>query len=518
MLPAGTSAYQRKLWSRASLTTHVLPAGKLPAKGKAAAKPASKKQTQSRKRKLDDINLQAAAAQLHTPKTPAPQPAGEPPTAATLAPLANPAVQSGVTCDPDAVPSDVAGTSTASQPSGVLVPQQEAPEMGGPTSAAGMTEEAACIAADSHRSSTKALQLPDHIAQPDSVMQEASPSTEAAVFQAAQDQLQLSPDAILQQHAPIVGSWDSVAAAAAADLGDWESQQGRSRAACETQPESDVPQSVAPPEAESAGTDPATCELCDIQSVKEHQQESAAAASSAVQQASPDVSASLSGMPWDLAVSGCMPAPAGGCVNKDVSLWHDQPGAAAMGPLQSFTEDHNALVAAPSEAQHEVAAPEATAPPFCHHEAARPEMLSKSAAPSGILSKQPSKPSLSMAPVSAVRGDSETGKGIDTDPALAGCGMDAQAVRPQDTTSSKTCPPDFTLEFEGLPACCLSSGVESHNKYISLGPSDADLSPVPSAPSAMLTDNPEGTVVMLEGNSLLGLANYNDSDSDNDTA
>lgn len=522
-LSAGTSAYQqRKLWSRAFPTKHVLPAGKPPAKGKAAAKPASKKQTQSRKRKLDNIHLQAAAAQLHTPNTPASQAAVEPPTAATLVSLADPAVHSGATCDPDLVPANVAGTSTASQPGGAVVHQPAVPEMGGATSAAGLTEEAACVAANSHRSSTKAWQLPDHITQPDSVIWDRLPITEPAVLKAAEDRLQLSPDAVLQQAAPTVGSVNSIAAAEAADLGDWESQQGRSRAACETQPEPDVPENVALPKVESAGTDPAASELCDIQSVKEHQQESAAAAAFAVQQASPVVSASLSGIPGDLAVSGCKAAPAGTRVNKRLPWPHDWPSAAAVGPLQSSTEDYDALLAAPSEAQPEVAAPEATALPLCHYESARPDVLSESPAKSGILSQQPSKPTLSMAPVSEVRGDSGAGKGIDTDPALAGqhagCGMEPQAVKPQETISLKTCQPELMVEAEGLPSCCILSGVQSHNKYLSSGPSEADLSRVPSAPSAMLTDNQEGTVVMLEGKSLLGLASYNGSESDNDSA
>lgn len=91
--------------------------------------------------------------------------------------------------------------------------------------------------------------------------------------------------------------------------------------------------------------------------------------------------------------------------------------------------------------------------------------------------------------------------------------MHAWPVTPQETTGTEACVPQFLLGV-GRP----SLGVESPNRHLSLGSSEADISAVPSTSSALLKGDQEGTVVMLDGNSLLALADYSGSASDNDSS
>ena len=426
---------------------HLIPvvhAGKPPAKGKAAAKPAPKKQNHSRKRKLDEIHLQAAAAQ--TQHRLVSQPALTPLLAAPHVPVASsPTVHAAVTCNPDSVQAALPVTSvTTTAPAVVTQRPLLAPKLAG-TLAAG--EEAAAAASSSDIG--EVLWVPDQPVQPDLVMTDVLPTTAATSSEAAEDSPQLSPQAILQAQDPMVGSLNCTAAASAAE--GVEPQWDAPHPVTQAEPHTSWP-CVEPLAVRSDGTGLSACGTPP-------QGSTAAEAASITHQAVPDASASLSNTAAELALSVLEPAPATGCLDEPLPVQHgwSSPTAAGLAISPASAENQDALEAAPSEAQHNLGRPETTGQLLCHHEPAKADVLCEPVALAEVLLACPRQgPSLSTAPGAVVTGAGAV-KGSNIDSVLT--------VTPQDT--------------RGIEACI-----------------------------------PDGTVVMLKGDNLLGLANYTDSDSD----
>ena len=507
---------------KASLT-----AGKPPAKGKAAAKPALKKQTQSRKRKLDDIRLQAVAAQLQVHNRSSPQLAVTPLSLAAATPVpctGSPTVHAGVSSQPQAVQAAPPVASASSRPAPAPVTQQLSPlpEVAhtSPAVAQGAEEEASAAPAAAGRSDAStprgaeepasraadasgldyraAAPQPDQVVQPDSVMLEVLPTTTAAVFDTAQDRQQLSLQAGLQPKAPFVGSFNSSAA-----YSERLEPQGDAPHP-EPQPVSEMSKPELQPHAcETDGTGLAACETPSATQFEALQQRSAAGAAEVapfMQQAVPNMSAPLSDADMEIALSLLEPASARDCPHRP--LLHNAT-AATMERLQASANDHRALQAPLTEARHELGMSETTGQPPYPSESARGDVVRciQAKVPPASL-QQPKEPSLSTAPVSIVARTHEAATRDDTDPALSG----QQAEETEGTEA-----------FEKLPLCLTLSGVQNQDKHTLSEYNQVQCSSAPSIPSAALKGDGEGTVVMLEGDSLLGLASYSGSDCDSDS-
>lgn len=505
----------------------LLPAGKPPAKGNAAAKPALKKRPQNRKRKLDGIHPHAAAAQLQVHSRTAPQPAVMPLPLAAATPVTfprSPTVHAGVTSNPQPVQAAPLVASASSQPTPAPVAQQllSVPEVADTLAAAaqGVEEEATAAEATAGRSDARTTQgpeeaastaaggirlnlraaglQPDQVVQPDSVMSEVLPSTAAAaLFDIAEDQLQLNPQAGVQAQALLEISFKSTTAAAAAGS---ESLEPRGDAPHpEPQPESEMSKSdLQPHAAEIDGSGLATCEAPSTVHFEAVQQTSSEVAPF-MQPAMASMCALLSDADVEMALSVLEPASARNCLKEP--LLHDAT-AAAMGRLQASTDDRGALKASLSESQHELEMSGTTGQPPCPSESAREDVVGSAPAevPSASL-QQPKEPSSSAAPVSIVARTHKAAKRDDTDPALTG-------QQCEETGGTEA--------FERLPFCWTSSGVPCQDKHTLSEHDPVQCSSASSIASAALKGDGEGTVVMLEGNSLLGLASYSGSDSDSD--
>ena len=414
----------------------------------------------------------------------------------------SPTVHAGVTCTPQPVQAAPLVASASSQPAPAAVAQQllpvpEVAETSAAAPAQGVEEEstaaeatagksdarttqgpeeAASTAADGSRlDSRAAAPQPDQVVQPDSVMSAVLPITAAAaaaVFDIAEDQLQLKPQADLQALALFETSFNSTTPAAAAG-----------------------PESLEPDAAETDDAGLATCEASSAMHCEAVQQRSSEVAPF-MQQAMPSMYAPLSDADVEMALSMLEPASTRGCLKEP--LLHDAT-AAAMERLQASTGDHGALKAPLS---HELRMSENTGQPPCPSESARADVVGSAPAevhPASL--QQPKKPSLSAAPVSMAARTHEAAKRDDTDPALTG-------QQPEETGG--------TAAFERSPPCWTSSGVQNQDKHTLSEHHPVQCSSASIFSSAAFKGDGEGTVVMLEGNSLLGLASYSGSDSDSD--
>lgn len=431
-----------------------------------------------------------------------------------------------VTCNPASVQAVAPATSAVSQPALLPVTQQLLPtsEAAGtlaaaaqeaekvasvtavaasrsdPNAAAQVTEQAAPATAAAGWSDNRAsLQQPEQVSQPDTVMSEVLPTTAAAMFATVEGPPQLSSYAILQPQAPVIGSL-ILTATAAADPDSLESIVAAPHT--ETQPESDMFRlDLQPPAADSGGADTAACEATNIGLEAPQQGSAAEVVASFVQQAAPDMSASLAGGDVELAVPMLEPASATDGLKHDTT-------AAATGTLQVSTSDHGATKAPPSEAQQcHLAMSEITGQAPAS-ESAGADVLSELVSPADIVSTspiQPVEPSLSTAPVSVVESAHESAPRNDTDPAL---------IAQQAEDAKGTSIPDPLLKVEKLPLPCTSSDVQDHDNCTLSERNQVQCTSVPSLASASLEGDGDGTVVMLEGNSLLGLAGYYESDPD----
>ena len=497
----------------------MLLAGKPAVKGKAAAKPGLKKQTKSRKRKLDDIHLQAAA-QLQVHNIPAPRAIVMPLPLAAATPVpftSSQTVHAGVTSNPKAVQAAPPVASASSQPAPAAVTQQmwPEPEVADTSAAAaqGAEEEASAAAAAAGRSDTRtpaqgaeeaastaangsrldsraAAPQPGHVAQPDSVMSQELPTTAAAVFGKAEDQPQLSPQVALRRQAPFADSFNSTAAAS-----DPASLEPQGDPHPEPQPESGMSKPDLQPDAvEADGTGLAACEApsaVHLQALQQRSAEGAAEGMSFTQQAAPNMSAPLSDADVEMAWSLLEPASARGCLNE--RLLHD------VDRLQASADDDGALKAQLSEAQHELEMSDQS-PSASESAVVGVSMLAPAEVPPASLQQQPKKPSSNTAPVSIVAKTHEAAKKDDSDAALTG----QQAEETRGTEAFET----------NLPLCCTSSSVQHQDKRTLSEHNQVQCSSAPGIASATLKGDGEGTVVMLDGNSLLGLASYSGSDSD----
>ena len=474
---------------------------------------------------MDDIHLQAAAAQLQVHNRPAPQPAVTPLPLAAAPPdsfTSSPAVHSGVTSNPEPLQAAPSVVSASTQPASAPVTQelssvpevantsaaeaQGAEEEGSAAAAAAGrsdtstpqgAEEAASLVADGNKLHSRAAapQL-DQVVQPDSVMSEVAAG---AASDKAEDQPQMSPQADLQPKAPLVGSFNSSAADTESLEPQWHAPQ------IKAQPESEVSIADSQPHAvETDGTGLAACEAPGALPFEALRHTSAAGAAEVapfMQQAVPYTSAPLSDVDVEMALSVLEPASARGFLNEP--LLHD-PTVAAMERLQASTDDHRALQAPLSEARHELGISETTGQQFCPSESARADVVRIAPAEAPPASfQQPKEPSSSTAPVSIVARTHKADKRDETDPAAL------TAQQAEETGGTKA--------FEKLPLCWTSSGAHNQDKHTLSGCDQVQCITMPRIPSAALRGDGESTVIMLEGNSLLGLARYNGSGSDSDS-
>lgn len=455
--------------------------------------------------------------------------------AATPVPFTgSPAVHAGTTCNPEPVQAAPPATSATSHPAvlpvtqqllrtsevaGTLLPAaQDAEEVAAvtalaasrsdPKAAAQGIEEAAPAMAAAGWSDSRAspsLQQPEQVAQPDTVMSEVLPTTAAAICATVEDLPQLSPHAILPPEAPVIGSFTSTATAAAV-LERLESTVAAPLP--EAQPQSNMFRLDSQLSAADSGwTDTAACETTSIGLEAPQQGPAAEKMASFVQQAPPGVSVSLAVGDVEPAVP--MLAPASATDGLKQALPHDIT-AAAIGTVQGLTDDEGASKAPPAEAQHELAVSGITSQPLCSSESAKADVLSEPFSSADIGSASsilPTELSLTTAPVSVVESAHASATRNYTDPILSA----QQAGEDKDTGA---CIPDLVLKVEKVPLPCTSSDVQDPDNCDLSEHTQLQCTSVPSLASASLEGNGEGTVVMLEGNSLLGLAGYYESDPD----
>ena len=448
-----------------------------------------------------------------------------PPSLAAASPVpfnGSPAVHADVTCSPEPVQAAAPVASATSEPAVLPVTQQllltsevarslasaahEAEEVASVTAVAasvsnpkaaaqGIEEAAPAMAAAGCSDDTASLQQPEQVAQPDTVMSEVLPSTAAAVFALVEDLPQPSPHAMLQRQAPVIVSFN-LTATAAADPENLESTAAASHS--EIQPELEMFQlDLQLPAADSRGADTAACEATSIGLEAPQQVSAAEEVASCVQQAQPDMSASLAGGDVEVPVP-MLESPSAPDGPKQ-ALWHDTT-AAAVGTLQVPTNDREDTKAPPSEAQCNLAMSEITGQAPAS-ESAGADVLSEPSPPADIVSTspiQPSEPSLSTAPASVVATAHEPATGNVAGEAE---GMEASTLDP-------------LLKVKKLPLSCTSSDVQDHDNCTLSERNQVQCTSVPSLASASLEGEGAGTVVMLGGNSLLGLAGYDESDPD----
>lgn len=457
--------------------------------------------------------------------------------AATPVPFpGSPAVHADVTCNPEPVQAAPPMNSASSQPpvlpgtqqlllasevAGTLAAAAEEAEevammpavaasSSDPKAAAQGVEEAASTTAEAGWLDAGAsLQQPEPVAQPDTVMSEVLPATAAAVFATLEEDLQLlSPHAVLQPQAPVIES-SSMTATTAADPKSLDPTVAAPHP--ETQAESDMVRlDLQPPAADARGADTAAGEATSI-GLEAPQQGSAAEVASCVQQAAsdmstltaPDMCASLAGGDAEPVLPVPMLDPASAPDGLEQALWRDTT-AAATGPLQvSMNDDHGATKAPPPDAQRDLAMSEITGQPLCSSESASAGVLNELFSPADIVSAGPIQPvelSLSTAPVSIAAGAHEPARQNDTDAALS-------AQQTGEAKGTGACIPDLLLS-------CTSSDFQDHDSCTLSEHNQVPCTSVPSLAFASLKGDGEGTVVMLEGNSLLDLAGYYESDPD----
>ena len=521
-----------------ALTVFLVRTGKPSAKSKAAGKLAPKKQAHSRKRKLDDTNLQAAAMQLQaqdTPAQPMPQLVVAPSTAAAPVPFSKrPLVHSDSLCIPVA---DLAASSTAPASSHsaqasvmqlpVLVPQAD-------IDVAGSAQRAGLVTATLPESTSSAKQLPETLAQPGITMPTAAPPN----AQVAEAQTALSQP--IGQEPPLACDREKLGSYA-----DLEQKaflpEGNGSPAIEAVSEGLVSHSGAAQSGAQPSIEMRQCAKRPVSGGQECSAQMALTTSQLpwegpqqtaqnpqlTQQLPSTAPAPLFNAVEEASGSAPQPASAAECMTPAAPQWphgSDHAPAAALDAHTGPTQDGIALNVGAPEAHTELNASQAGRQLLSHNVPRQANASSKpSVMPEALLESGEQQPieqsvvlSLSLPgvyPTVAAAVEAADGDTLDVISPVRteeqGVCRAASVTMPQE--SGATVAQAGQLADKGVQPFCLSSGSQI-----------CDVDQVQNNPecysnSASRSSRNEGTVTLLTGDGLLGLSNYQGSESDSDS-
>ena len=520
-----------------ALTISLVHAGKPSAKSKPAGKVAPRKQTHSRKRKLDDTNLRAAEMQLQAKDTiaqPVSQLVAAPFAAAAPLPFTErPSVHSDSPCNqvPElGVSSTVPISSHSAQASTmqlpVLVPQAD-------ISTSGSGQGAGLVTAKLPESNSSAKQLPEPLAQPGTKLPTAAaPYPEVAQAQTTvQVPKSLGSEAGLEQQASLSEVTGSLAAEAVS-----EGLKSHSIAAqFDAQPSSDMRNYAEPAGDVGPGCSVQMASKASQLPFEAPQQTATAQVPQLTQQLIPQlpsaVSPPLSSAFKEAGASARQQASAANCMTPAAMQWPDGSGSAFVALNNSPTQDGTAFNAGAQEAQTELNNSQDSTQLLSQNVSSQADMLTKpSVMPEALLEssvQQPFEQSIvTLSPpcvhptAAAVEAASASCPAWTARQAGGGAVGTASIAMPQDSFATvvhageqdrQLAEKDRQLAENLVQPFCMSSGVQACD--LNQMPHHAEL----CSNSASRTSNKEGTVTMLEGDGLLGLGHYQGSESDSDS-